>query len=146
MSDADLLIILAGYFIGSIPFAFLVTRLATGRDVRLEGEGNVGGRNAIHIAGARWGMAAMLLDIGKGAGAYWLARHLGTGDWTLFLTWLALVGIGLAVAYRADALALFGLVAWAPWIGWVVTGLVIGRGSNYLHDLIDRWLAPVERP
>ena len=58
----------------------------------------------------------------------------------------ALVGVALAVAYRADALALFGLDAWTPWIGWIVTGLVVGRGSNYLHDLIDRWLAPVERP
>ena len=57
----------------------------------------------------------------------------------------AVVGVLLAIAYRADALALFGLVAWTPWIGWIVTGLVIGRGSNYLHDLVDRWLAPVVR-
>jgi len=57
----------------------------------------------------------------------------------------ALVGVALAVAYRADVLALFGLVAWTPIIGWIVTGLIIGRGSNYLHDLVDRWLAPVVR-
>lgn len=57
----------------------------------------------------------------------------------------AVVGIALAVAYRADILALLGLPAWAPWIGWIVTGLIIGRGSNYLHDLVDRWLAPVVR-
>jgi hypothetical protein len=44
----------------------------------------------------------------------------------------ALVGVGLAIA-------------WSPWIGYVVTGLVIGRGSNYLNDLVDRWLAPLPR-
>ena len=44
-----------------------------------------------------------------------------------------------------SVLALFGLVAWTPLIGWIVTGLIIGRGSNYLHDLVDRWLAPVVR-
>ena len=57
----------------------------------------------------------------------------------------AVVGIALAIAYRADILGLLGLTAWAPWIGWVVTGLIIGRGSNYLHDMVDRWLAPVVR-
>ena len=55
------------------------------------------------------------------------------------------VGILLAVAYRADVLALFGLEAWFPWIGWVVTGIILGRGANYLHDVIDRWQAPVQR-
>lgn len=57
----------------------------------------------------------------------------------------AIVGILLAIAYRADVLALFGLYAWFPFIGWAITGLIIGRGSNYLHDLVDRWLAPVIR-
>ncbi len=55
----------------------------------------------------------------------------------------ALVGISLAIAYRADALALFGLVAWSPWIGYIVTGLIIGRGANYLNDIVDRWRAPI---
>ena len=54
----------------------------------------------------------------------------------------ALVGVGLAVAYRADLLALFGLVAWSPWVGYLVTGLIIGRGANYLNDVVDRWRRP----
>jgi hypothetical protein len=54
-----------------------------------------------------------------------------------------LLGILLAAAYHADLLALVGLVSpWSPYVGYVVTGLVIGRGSNFLHDLADRWLAP----
>lgn len=57
----------------------------------------------------------------------------------------ALVGIGLAIAYRADVLAMAGLVAWSPWVGYVITGIIIGRGSNYLHDLADRWLAPTPK-
>lgn len=55
----------------------------------------------------------------------------------------ACVGVALAIAYRADALALFGLEAWSPWIGYVVTGLIIGRGANYLNDIVDRWRAPM---
>jgi hypothetical protein len=55
----------------------------------------------------------------------------------------ALLGVLLAIAYHADLLALVGLVSpVSPYVGYVVTGLVIGRGSNFLHDLADRWLVP----
>jgi hypothetical protein len=60
---------------------------------------------------------------------------------TLASRFSALVGGELAVAYRADALALLGLVTWSPRIGYTVTGLILGRGANYLHDLVERWLA-----
>lgn len=51
----------------------------------------------------------------------------------------ALVGILLCIAYRADLLALAGLQATTPFIGYIITGLVIGRGANYLHDLVSGW-------
>jgi hypothetical protein len=52
-------------------------------------------------------------------------------------------GVILAVAYQADLLALVGLVSpWSPYVGYILTGLIIGRGSNFIHDLADRWLAP----
>ena len=37
--------IVVAYLIGSIPFAYIVTRLATGQDIRRLGSGNVGGNN-----------------------------------------------------------------------------------------------------
>ena len=58
----------------------------------------------------------------------------------------AVVGVAIAFGYRADVLAILGLPAVHPFIGYLVTGLIIGRGANYLHDLVDRWLAPVQRP
>ncbi len=56
------------------------------------------------------------------------------------------VGVGLACAYRIDLLAMVGLETWTPWIGYVITGLLIGRGSNYVHDLVDRWLTAESKP
>ena len=53
----------------------------------------------------------------------------------------ALVGVLLCVTYEADLLAYFGLFPPWPWIGWVITGLVIGRGSNFVHDFASRWLS-----
>jgi hypothetical protein len=53
----------------------------------------------------------------------------------------ALVGVALSSLYQTDLLAMLGLVAPWPWVGWVVTGLLIGRGSNFVHDFASRWLS-----
>jgi hypothetical protein len=54
-----------------------------------------------------------------------------------------LVGLALALAYRLDVIyEAFGYVAIWPWVGVVITGLVIGRGSNYLHDFWETYLKP----
>jgi len=56
-----------GYLIGSIPTAFLVTRLKTGRDIRKMGGGNVGGLNTYKEVGVIPALTVTLIDIGKGA-------------------------------------------------------------------------------
>ena len=49
------------------------------------------------------------------------------------------LGMLLCVAYRADLLALAGLTTNAPLVGSIITGIVVGRGANYLHDLVSQW-------
>jgi hypothetical protein len=51
----------------------------------------------------------------------------------------AIVGVLLCLAYQADLLALAGLSTAPPLVGYLVTGIVVGRGANYLHDLVSRW-------
>jgi hypothetical protein len=59
---------------------------------------------------------------------------------TLILRYIsALVGVGLCLAYGQDLLAVVDLHSVSPVIGQVITGIVIGRGANYLHDLVSRW-------
>lgn len=60
---------------GSIPFAWLLHRLATGRDLRREGSGNPGAANLERSDGKLWGAGALALDMGKGAAAVWIARR-----------------------------------------------------------------------
>lgn len=50
----------------------------------------------------------------------------------------ASVGATLCVAYQADGLAALGLVSDVPLVGQVLTGLLIGRGSNVFNDLVSR--------
>jgi hypothetical protein len=42
----------------------------------------------------------------------------------------------------AVLLALVGLVVPIPWVGYIITGLLIGRGANFVHDFASRWLTP----
>jgi hypothetical protein len=52
----------------------------------------------------------------------------------------ALVGVLLCIVYQADLLLLFNLNPPWPWVGYLITGLLIGRGSNFVHDFAARWL------
>jgi hypothetical protein len=49
------------------------------------------------------------------------------------------IGIGLCVAYRLDLLLAAGFEARARVVGFVLTGVVIGRGSNFLHQFVEQF-------
>lgn len=87
----DIAVILTGYLLGSIPFAYLITRATTGQDIRREGDSNVGTRNVMRVAGTGPGLFNLLLDGGKGAAAYWVGRRWGSTDAVLYLTGFALM-------------------------------------------------------
>ena len=71
--------LLMGYLIGAAPTAYLVTRLAAGRDIRSMGDHNSGAANVFRNVGRRAGVAVGVIDIAKGAAAALLLRLL-TGD------------------------------------------------------------------
>lgn len=77
---------LLGYLLGSLPFALWITRLVKGVDVRDAGSGHVTTTNTIRQAGWLAGALVLVLDIGKGFLAVWLARHAGLSGWSLALT------------------------------------------------------------
>ncbi len=60
-------IILLGYVLGSIPTAYIVSRLLVGGDIRRMGDGKVGARNAYHELGPKAGIGVFFLDATKGA-------------------------------------------------------------------------------
>ena len=53
----------------------------------------------------------------------------------------ATIGVLLCIAYRADLLVLANLHAPLPWIGYLITGILIGRGANFVHDFTSTWFA-----
>ena len=54
----------------------------------------------------------------------------------------AALGVALCLAYQADILALVGLESQLPYVGQIVTGVVVGRGANFVNDFVGRWLRP----
>lgn len=142
----DWLIVAFAYFIGAIPFAFLVPRLVAGIDVRTVGSRNVGTANVLRTTRTGVGVAVLLLDVAKGTAAVALAAALGADIGIqsaagaaaivghVYPFWLRLHGgKGVAVACGAFTLlapmatavcvAVFAAAVWAS--GYISFGSVI---------------------
>lgn len=61
------LAIIAGYFIGAIPFGCLVAKAVRGIDIRQHGSGNIGATNVGRVLGLKWFFVVFLLDFLKAA-------------------------------------------------------------------------------
>ena len=68
--------VIIAYLLGSVSAAYIVTRLATRKDIRRLGGGNAGARNVFREVGLGAAIAVAVFDVGKGAAAvaiaYWL--------------------------------------------------------------------------
>jgi glycerol-3-phosphate acyltransferase PlsY len=65
------------YFLGSIPFGYLLVRIFRGQDIRLSGSGNIGATNVARSGAKGLGVATLILDALKGMLAIYLAFVLG---------------------------------------------------------------------
>jgi len=85
--------IIIGYLLGSIPTAYIVSRMRKGIDIRNIGSGNMGGANVMREIGTHEGLFVGLFDIAKGSGAILIAQTLNISELWLFGTgFAALVG------------------------------------------------------
>ena len=85
------LIVILGYFLGSIPTAYIVGRLLKGVDIRQIGDGNMGAANTFHQLGAKAGVAVGIIDAAKGALAVLIAQAAGLSLFAVLLTGAAAV-------------------------------------------------------
>ena len=148
------LVVAGGYLLGSIPFGVILTRLATGEDVRSIGSGNIGATNVLRTGRKDLAFATLILDAGKGAAAWLIAQALFPGIPTLaaiaggaafighlFPVWLGFKG-GKGVA------TFFGLLLAAAWpLGllagatWLIVAALFRMSS--LAALVAAIAAPI---
>jgi glycerol-3-phosphate acyltransferase PlsY len=106
-----------GYFLGSIPFGYLLVRAFRGTDVRATGSGNIGATNVARTSPIL-GLSTLLLDLFKGLAAVWITATVFSGD--------------RSVAFAAGLAAICGHVfpVWLRFRGG--KGVATGLGSFLL--------------
>jgi glycerol-3-phosphate acyltransferase PlsY len=128
MSFAAACVLLVAYLLGSLSGSLLLGRLR-GVDIRRHGSGNAGGTNAFRTQGWRFALGVVIVDIGKGALAAWLALRFAP-----------------AWAYAAAALAVVGHV-WPLWHGFrggkgaaTAVGALLVLWPSALLPLLSVWV------
>jgi glycerol-3-phosphate acyltransferase PlsY len=94
LASVTWLIPVVAYLLGSIPFGLLIVKIRGGRDIRTVGSGNIGAANVTRNAGVIAGIVTLLLDMGKGYLAVWIAERWTDGNarWMIAAALAAVVG------------------------------------------------------
>lgn len=135
------LIPIAAYLLGSIPFGYLIVKMGNGSDVRGAGSGNIGATNVTRVAGKPAGIATLLLDIGKGYLAVWLAMRWSHGN----IRWMMAAGVAVVLGHTfscwlrlrggkgvATGLGVFLAVAWQAVLATLLVWLVVVAFWRYI--------------
>jgi glycerol-3-phosphate acyltransferase PlsY len=161
--------VVLGYLLGSIPTAYIVTRLAKGKDVRRLGGGNVGGLNVYREVGLLPAVVVVIVDLGKGAAAvaiacwlldvsppFVLAAALAAvvgHNWMLFLKFSGGKGMGAAIGglfvllplyHYAWGLAFFFAVVLILFI--ITRNVAMSMGAGLLALPFIAWLGMHSAP
>ncbi len=120
------LAVLGGFFMGSIPFGVIVSRVFYGRDIRAAGSGNIGAANALRTLGRTAGLAVLLLDALKGIVAVEVAA------WLLLRVPLAIPVAGgeYTIGYPGKAFDLMPIAGAAAVFGHCYTPWLRLRGGK----------------
>ncbi|MFO7772991.1 MAG: glycerol-3-phosphate acyltransferase [Dehalococcoidia bacterium] len=97
-----ILCIVIGYLVGSIPTAYIVSRIRKGIDIRSIGSGNMGGANVMREIGTHEGVFVGVIDIAKGAAAILIAQALNVSQ-----LWVFGAGLGVLIGHNFPVFAGF---------------------------------------
>ncbi len=148
---------LIAYFIGSVPFGFILTKLFLKQDIRNIGSGNIGATNVLRSGSKPLAIATLLLDSLKGVLAifffYFSITHSADPVFNASLCGLfAIIGHCFPVwlkfkGGKGVATSLGVLLAAVPWAGFVAMctwGIVAGFSRlSSLAALSAAAIAPV---
>jgi len=93
MMAMSLLLIIAAYLLGAVPFGLVFSRWLIGKDPREFGSGNIGATNVERIGGKKIGLLTLAADIIKGAIPVAIAMQIGnngqSNEWLIAATAIA---------------------------------------------------------
>lgn len=143
---------IGGYFLGSIPFGLVLTKLAGTKDIRTVGSGNIGATNVLRTGNKTLAFLTLICDGGKGALAIFLiatmitpfaafGAAIGSVVGHIYPIWLKFQG-GKGVATTLGVFLIF-----TPSVGalmcltWILTALITRISS--LSAIVTMGLAPI---
>ena len=85
-----IIVIILSYFMGSVPFGLLITKIMGRGDLRQVGSGNIGATNVMRVGGLRMAASVWVLDMLKAICAVLLGHAIG-GD--VFAAWCGFVAV-----------------------------------------------------
>jgi glycerol-3-phosphate acyltransferase PlsY len=94
--------VIIAYLLGSIPSAYIITRIVKGKDIRKLGGGNVGTLNVYNEVGKAAAIAVGIIDVGKGIAAVSIAF------WLLDFTTIDEISSSLLFVFAAGMAAVAG--------------------------------------
>jgi glycerol-3-phosphate acyltransferase PlsY len=138
--------VVLSYLLGAVPFGLLAGLCLKGVDIREQGSRNIGATNAMRLLGKPIGIAAHVLDIGKGfAASFGLARLCAWGNAEavpalgIACGSAAILGHVFPVYLRfrggkgmATSLGVFVGLAWLPTLIAAVLWLVVRQATRYV--------------
>lgn len=140
------LLIVTAYLLGSVPFAYLVSKRRAGLDIRNVGSGNAGATNVLRELGAGPAVTVLAADVVKGLLPVAVAQALDAPVWVQGATATAAVlghvfpiflgfrgGKGVATAAGAFSLLLALPLTLS---GLVFLGMVVWRGYVSLGSIV----------
>lgn len=116
-------VVVASWLAGSIPAAYIVAKVATGKDIRSLGSGNSGATNVFRTLGAKYAVPVFLFDFLKGfVPVFWILRT--SRSFPIPVQYLAIVAGCAAIAGHL----------FPPWIGWK-GGKGVATGAGVISAL-----------
>ena len=145
------IIIFTSYFLGSIPFGFLLTKIFLKKDIRNVGSGNIGATNVLRTGNKLIGYGTLILDIAKAViplifvKIYYI-EYLYIASLSVFLghvfpIWLKFKG-GKGVASYVGILCCLNIYLGISFgIVWLITFLIFKYSS--LSSLLGSFSIPI---
>ncbi len=138
-----LIAIITGYFIGSIPTAFIILKVSRGLDIRKEGSGNVGTLNSYEVTNSKIiGVVVLIIDALKGLLSVVIINYLFNDQFVYSMISLLSAVFGhcysIWLKFKGGrGLATFGggTLVISPIINaiWGISWLILYKGKKDIH-------------
>lgn len=154
MTIKIIITVLISYFIGAIPFSFIIGK-ANGHDVRKEGSKNPGASNVLRVCGKKAGIIAYCCDIGKGMIAVLIPSFIlkGYGDILIICATASIIGHvfsiflgfkgGKGVATSAGSMFMLAPISLSITMIFFFIGLFISKKTVAIGSTIGALAFPI---